>query len=62
VIAGGARPLLFDPWTPIAFQMPSGGGVASIFLGASAEPRANQPPGDYSGVIEVEVVVANAST
>jgi hypothetical protein len=62
VLIGGARPLLFDPWTPVAFSMPSGGGVASVFLGASAEPRANQPPGDYSGIIEVEVVVANATT
>jgi hypothetical protein len=62
LIAGSARPLLFDPWTPIGFSMPSGGGVASIFLGGGAEPRPNQPPGDYAGVIEVEVVVANAAT
>ncbi|HWK88618.1 MAG TPA: hypothetical protein VNP72_01435 [Longimicrobium sp.] len=59
---GTGRVMVFDPAAPLSFNLPPGQGGATIWLGASAQPAAAQPPGAYEAAITVHVVVANPAT
>jgi hypothetical protein len=59
---GSGTVLVFDPAAPVSFTLPAGQGGATVWLGASAEPAAAQPPGAYEAAITVHVVVANPAT
>ena len=59
---GSGRVLVFDPSHPVSFSIPPGSGGATVYLGASAQPGARQPPGAYTAGITVSVVVASSAT
>ena len=62
VFARSSREIVFDPNEPVSFTLPPGLGTATVHLGGSAQPAAQQPPGEYTAAITVFVVVANTAT
>lgn len=48
----------FDPVVPQVFTLPSNGNAA-VFLGGTASPPANIPPGDYSNTVTLQVAYVN---
>lgn len=60
--ARGNRVVEFDPRQPLSLHIPAGTEGAVIYLGGTATPTANQPPGNYSAGISAQVVIANPST
>jgi hypothetical protein len=53
---------VFDPNEPVSFTLPPGLGTATVLLGGSAQPAAQQAPGEYTAAITVFLVVANTAT
>lgn len=62
VFARSSREIVFDPNQPVSFNLPSGLGSATVYLGGAAQPAAGQPPGEYTAAITVFLVVANTAT
>ena len=62
VFARSSREIVFDPNEPVSFMLPPGLGTATVLLGGSAQPAAQQAPGEYTATIIVHLVVANTAT
>ncbi len=62
VFARSSREIVFDPNEPVSFTLPPGLGTATVLLGGSAQPAAQQAPGEYTAAITVFLVVANTAT
>lgn len=62
VFARSSREIVFDPNEPVSFTLPPGLGTATVLLGGSAQPAAQQAPGEYTATITVFLVVANTAT
>lgn len=62
VFARSSREIVFDPSEPVSFTLPPGLGAATVHLGGSAQPAAQQAPGEYTATITVFLVVANTAT